>query len=107
MGVLPERIGPLLLKIGEAVGWLPGVDAGAPAERHAVQAQAVFEQGASVHFHRPRGGDGEVQPGRRQRLQIAVVAVEGEGLLDRYLDPLVAFEQVNPHPLSFAGPTAG
>jgi uncharacterized protein YbjT (DUF2867 family) len=44
-----------------------------------------------------------VQPGRCERLQVAVVSVEGEGLLDWHLNPLASLEQVYAHPPSFAG----
>jgi len=111
MGVLPERVGTLLLMVDEAERRLPRVDPGAPAQRHSVQPEPVLEQRSRLHPHRARRGHLEMEPGRGHRLQVAVVAVEGERLLDRQLDPLAALEEVGAHGPSFAarcvGPSVG
>ena len=104
--MLPERVGALDLGVGEAGRRFPGLDPGPPAHRHPVQPQPVVEQRAGLHVSSPRRRHLEVEPGRSQRLQVESVAVEGECLLDRDLDPLAALEQVDTHGLSL-GSRAG
>ena len=61
---------------------VPDLDARAPAHRHAVQLQPVVDQRALAHLDRAGCGHAEAQPRRRDRLEVARLAVELECALD-------------------------
>src|SRR5215210_3999791 len=55
--VAPERVGAAHLHVDEAAAGLPHLDPGEPAQRHAVQPQAVLDQGSGAQLDRPRRDD--------------------------------------------------
>lgn len=101
--VRPEPVRAAGLGIGEVGGRLPGLDLGLPAKRNPMQAQPVVEAGAGAEGDRPRRQQPEMNPLRRQRLEVVGVGVEAEGPLDRDLDPLASLEDVDAHHRRFAG----
>jgi hypothetical protein len=92
VGVLPERVGAAGLGVDEAVRWFPGLDAGLPADRHAMEAEPVVEQGAGLECDWLRGEDLEVEPRWGQGLEIPGVAVEGKGVLDWEVESLLSLQ---------------
>jgi hypothetical protein len=68
--VVPESIRPLKLFVHKPVRRIPGRDACAPAQRDAVNPEAVVDQRACPHDDGQRCCDVKNQPGRRDRLQV-------------------------------------
>jgi hypothetical protein len=67
--VTPERVGPGNLGIDKAVRRIPVGNFGGPARGNAVNTQPVVDTRSEAKFAR-RLGDAEVQPGRRDGLQV-------------------------------------
>lgn len=90
VGVVPQAVGPFELAIDEAGGWGPFVDAAAPVDGQAVEAEAVVDEGPGVHGDRAWRENVKVQPRRRDGFEIAGIrkeredgfAREGQGHLD-------------------------
>lgn len=87
--VLPESVRPMYLPIDKSVRRLPDGDPGRPGDRDAEEAQPVSEQRALAQLGR-RLEDAEVEPRRRDPLEVARVGEEGERLLERDRDDLLA-----------------
>ena len=56
--------------------------------------QPVLDQRAFAHLDRARRDDVERQPGRGDRLEVAGVGEEGEDLVGRAVEALLAAERV-------------
>jgi hypothetical protein len=79
----------MCLPVDESVRRLPRLDARRPRDRHAEQAQPVAEQGALRQRGR-RLDDAEVEPRRRDPLEVPRVGEEGERVVDPDRDDLLA-----------------
>ena len=89
--VHPRAVGPAALLVDEALGRLPARDLGLPSQRDPVEAQAVVNPHAGPQHDAGRE-DLEVQPGRRQRLEVSGVGKELKDFVPRPRQPDVARE---------------
>jgi hypothetical protein len=83
------------LRVDEALARHPFLDPGQPGDRHPVQGEPVLDQRADAHLDRPRRHDAEVQPGRRDRLEVAGVGEELEDGAGGCGQPLLAAQDVD------------
>ena len=95
VAVTPEPVRPPDLPVDEPRARLPLLDP--RRHRHAVQAQAVPDERAGAHDGRVGRQELEPQPRRRDGLEVARVAEEGEHLVDRAPHHLSPFDAVDPH----------
>src|SRR3954447_2410054 len=79
--VVPQGVRPAQLTVDEAHAGLPVLDLGEPPDRQAVQPQPVLDDRAGAHRDRAGRGDGEPQPRRGDRLEVAGVGEEGEDVV--------------------------
>ena len=109
VGVLPEPVGALEPGCRRSRRRAPRSRSGSSSGSAPRAASGCSRAGRPAASSPARRGHAEVQPGRRHRLEVDGVAVEGEGLLDRDLDPLAALEDVDLHtaPALQPGPLAG
>ena len=96
--VMPEAIGAAHLAVHEAAAGMPFLDARHPSQRHAVQAQPVFDARALAHLDRLLGEDLEAQPGRGQRLEVARPREEVEHRVGFSGNDLLAHQALNQDP---------
>ena len=89
---MPEPVGAAPLFIHKLKRRLPRADFGAPADRHAVDADAIINQDARPHYNRGRREHLEFYPGRRDPFQIMSVAKKGEHLVARMRQPKLSFK---------------
>ena len=68
--VHPAAIRAANLRVGETERWLPIGDLSSPPDRNAVQTDLLVDQLPSPHFDRPSSQHAEIQPPRRQMLQL-------------------------------------
>jgi hypothetical protein len=98
--VVPQPVRAPDLAIDERRARLPLLDPRRPAQREAVQAQAVLDQRAGAHGHRLGREDLEAQPRRRDRLQVAGAGEEREHFLARAPHDLCTLEAMRSHAAS-------
>jgi hypothetical protein len=94
VGVVPELVRALKLGVDEALARHPLLDSRQPADREPVQRQPVLDQRAGAHLDRPWRDDLERQPRRCDRFEVAGVGEEGEDLVGRALEALLAVNRV-------------
>jgi hypothetical protein len=97
VGVMPEPVGPAHLDVLEAASGLPNLDARKPANRQPVESQAILDQGPGAHPDRLGGDDPEAKPRRRDRLEVAGVCEELEGLRGAQWQELLSHQRVSAH----------
>ena len=90
--VLPQRVRPGDLHVGEAARRSPVSDLGLPRDRYTEQPQPVAELGSSLEPGRCVD-DAEAQPGRRDRLEVARIGEEGERRVEWPADDLRPLER--------------
>lgn len=93
MLVTPKRVGAENLSVDEAVGRMPGGDFGGPASGDVVNAQTVLDTRSETEFGW-RLGDAEVEPGRRNSLQVLWAREKSEDLAQRPRQMLSAAQNV-------------
>jgi hypothetical protein len=97
VAVMPQPVGSPDLSVDERQAGVPLVDLRGPPQRHPVHAQAVLDQRAGAHRGRLGRQDLELQPRRRDRLEIPRAAEEREDLVDRARHDLGVLEDVRLH----------
>jgi hypothetical protein len=97
VGVVPEFVGAAKFDVDEARGGRPLDDFCDPAESDEMPMDAIFDQRARGHRDWRWRNDVELEPGRREKLQVRRVAEEGEDFVDRARHPLLAVELVFVH----------
>jgi hypothetical protein len=81
--VMPQGIGAAQLNVHELVWRIPLGDFRAPADGKTVNGDAIINQGAGPHDDGGRREDFELQPARRDDLQVAGFGEEGKDLAPR------------------------
>ena len=89
MHVAPVRVRSSLLRVDEAPGRLPLLDAALPAHGNAVETQAIVDQRPGADFARRLAQDLEVQEPGSELLQVFLVAKIGPDRFRRMRDPLL------------------
>ncbi len=95
--VEPETVGTMKLAIDEHPIALPLIDPRDPAQRDPVQAQPILDLGADAHFGRLGASHVEVQPQRRDLLQVAGAREEVEHLGQLTAHDLPALQAMDAH----------
>jgi hypothetical protein len=92
MAVDPETVGAAFLFIDEVVGRVPPGDFRLPTKGDAMDAEAVVDESAGLHDDGCRRKDGEVEPGRRDGLEVFRTGEEVEGFLESAWKESILFE---------------
>ena len=82
VGMMPQAVGPAHLDVDEPMRRLPGHDFRLPPDGQAMDADPVVEGEARAHDDRLGRQDLELQPRRREHLEVARLGEEGENLAD-------------------------
>ena len=85
--VMPQGVGAAHLDVHELVRRIPLGDFCAPADGKTVNGDSIINQSAGPHDDGGRREDFELQPGRRDDLQVVGVGEEGKDLVSRARKP--------------------
>jgi len=80
VGVPPQAIRALQLKVDKPSGRVPFLNAGCPVQRQAMPGKLVIDQSAGSELAIGLSEDLEVQPRRSDSIQVARLAEKGENL---------------------------
>src|SRR5450755_598982 len=97
MAVVPEPIRPVQLAVDKAPPLVPHLDPRNPADRDAVQVEAILDLRTQSHPDRVGGEHLEAKPRRGDSLQVARLREEREHVLERLRQHLLSLEPMNPH----------